>query len=79
MTMKLNLRDLNRAALERVVTQLLEASEDEEREILDRLSDAASDSEKESNDLANLSEEKRGKPNPVSMEEGDQTPKKARV
>ena len=79
MKMDFDLRDLNRAALERVVKQLLVASEGEEKKILDRLSDAAADSEKESNDLADLKEEKRGKPNPISMEEGNQSRKKQRA
>jgi hypothetical protein len=60
------------------VKQLLTASESEEKDIMDRLAKAASDQEKESNDLADLKEETRGKPAPVSMDEGDQTPKKRR-
>jgi hypothetical protein len=75
----LNLKDLNRSALERIIGQLVTADEDGEKRILKQLEDAASqgaDAEKESNDLADLSEEKHGKPTPVSTEEGDQSPKK---
>lgn len=72
MKMEFDLRDLNRPALERLVKQLLTASGDEEKEILDRLGDQAKskdDAVKESEDLANLTEEKRGKPTPIDPEE----------
>lgn len=72
MKMDFDLRDLNRPALERLVKQLLVASGDEEKAILDRLGDQAKskdDAIKESEDLANLTEEKRGKPTPIDPEE----------
>lgn len=72
MKMEFDLRDLNRPALERLVKQLLTASGDEEKEILDRLGDQAKskdDAVKESEDLANLTEEKRGKPTPINPDE----------
>lgn len=75
MKLDFDLRDLNRSALERVVKQLLVASDDEEKKILDSLGAAA---EKESNDLADLKEETRGKPTPIAMDEGDQSPRKKR-
>lgn len=75
MKLDFDLRDLNRSALERVVKQLLVATDDEEKKILDSLGAAA---EKESNDLADLKEETRGKPNPIDMSEGDQSPRKKR-
>lgn len=65
-SVQLNLRDLNRAALERLVGQLIGATDKEEKEILDGLADAA---RKESEDLTDLQEEKKGKPSPVSTEE----------
>lgn len=65
-SVQLNLRDLNRAALERLVEQLVGATDKEEKEIMDGLADAA---RKESEDLTNLQEEKNGKPSPVSTEE----------
>lgn len=72
MKIDFDLRDLNRPALERLVKQLLTASDDEEKEIMDRLGEQAKSKEdaiKESEDLANLTEEKRGKPTPVSPDE----------
>ena len=62
----LNLKDITRSALERIVMQLLNAEESEEKKILDQLKQ---DAEKESNDLADLKEEKKGKAKPVSMED----------
>lgn len=72
MKIDFDLRDLNRPALERLVKQLLTASDDEEKEIMDRLGEQAKskdDAIKESEDLASLTEEKRGKPNPIDPEE----------
>lgn len=72
MKMEFDLRDLNRPALERLVKQLLTASGDEEKAIMDRLGEQAKskgDAIKESEDLANLTEEKRGKPNPIDPDE----------
>lgn len=71
MKMEFDLRDLNRPALERLVKQLLTASDAEEKEIMDRLGQEAKskeDATKESNDLADLKEEKSGKPSPVDMD-----------
>jgi hypothetical protein len=65
----LNLKDITRSALERIVMQLITADESDEKKILDQLKQEPSDSEKESNDLADLREEKRGKPSPVSTED----------
>lgn len=67
MKMELDLRDLNRGALERLVRQLLVADESEEKAIMGRLEAEASDARKESDDLADLTEEKRGKPSAVEM------------
>jgi len=65
----LNLKDITRSALERIVLQLITANEGEEQKILKQLDQKPSDAEKESNDLADLKEEKRGKPSPVSMDD----------
>jgi predicted lactoylglutathione lyase len=70
MKMDFDLRDLNRSALERIVKQLLVSDEEQEKKILDQLT---ADAEKESNDLADLTEEKRGKPAEIAM---DDEPKK---
>jgi hypothetical protein len=66
---QLSLKDVTRSALERIIMQLATADEAEEKKILDSLADNASDPLKESEDLADLTEEKRGKPSPVSTEE----------
>lgn len=66
MKMEFDLRDLNRSALERLVKQLIGADGPEEKEIMDKLSEAA---KKESDDLADLKEEKRGKASPVDTED----------
>lgn len=72
---RFSLDDLTTGALKRLVQQLLAASDGEEREILKQLED---DSQmKESNDLADLNEEKRGSPSKIKVE--DDTPKKAKV
>lgn len=68
MKIDFDLGDLNRPALERLVRQLLTADEAEEKKIMASLSDRAADPEKESNDLADLKEEKRGKVSPVSTD-----------
>lgn len=71
-SVQLDLRDLNRSALERIVKQLLTASEGEEKAIMDRLGEQAKSKDaavKESEDLADLTEEKRGKPNPIDPDE----------
>lgn len=61
-----DVKDLTRGALERLVRQLVMATEEEEKELLSQLDQ--SDPEKESNDLADLREEKRGKPKKVDMD-----------
>ena len=66
----LDLDDLTNAALKRLVKQLLAAEDGEEQEILDAISSA----QKESDDLADLSEEKRGSPRKIAVD--DDTPKK---
>jgi phage I-like protein len=71
MKIDFDLRDLNRPALERLVKKLLTASDDEEKEIMERLGKEAQskdDATKESADLADLKEEKSGKPSPIDME-----------
>lgn len=65
MKIDFDLGDLNRPALERLVRQLLTADEAEEKKIMASLADKAADPEKESNDLADLKEEKRGKVTPI--------------
>lgn len=64
-----DLDDLTNAALRRLVKQLLAAEDGQEKEILDSIAD----SHKESNDLADLSEEKRGAPSKIAVE--DDAPK----
>jgi hypothetical protein len=71
--MKLNLEmdDLldgfTRDGMKKFVKRLLAASEEEERKMLDRLDKRAASPEKESDDLADLKEEKAGKPSPIDM------------
>jgi hypothetical protein len=62
------INDLTRAALMRLVEQLLAASEGDEEKILAKL-DQQKDADKEREDLANLKEETRGKPRTVPVEE----------
>jgi hypothetical protein len=66
MKMDFDLRDLNRAALERLVKQLLVTKDGEEKALLDRLQKRA-----EKNDLADLDEEMHGKPNTPPVKEDD--------
>ena len=66
MKIDFSLRDLNRSALEKLVEKLLSSSDGEEQEILDQLGKAA---EKESSDLADLKEEKKGRPTPIDPDE----------
>jgi len=65
--MQMDIGDLTKGALERLVKQLLTASEQEEKEILKRLDGK--------NDLADLDEEMHGKPNTPEVEDDD-LPKK---
>ena len=67
MKMQMDIGDLTKGALERLVKQLLTASEQEEKEILKRLDGK--------NDLADLDEEMHGKPNTPKVEDDDM-PKK---
>ena len=67
MKMQMDIGDLTKGALERLVKQLLTASEQEEKEILKRLDGK--------NDLADLDEEMHGKPNTPEVEDDD-LPKK---
>jgi hemerythrin superfamily protein len=66
MRIDFDLDDLTNSALRRMVKQLLTANEAEEKKILDRLNQRAS-----KNDLADLVEEKRGKPNTPEVTEDD--------
>jgi len=66
MRIDFDLDDLTNSALRRVVKQLLVANEGEEKKILDKLNQRAS-----KNDLADLVEEKRGKPNTPEVTDDD--------
>lgn len=68
-----DLDDLTNAALKRLVKQLLVADDKEEQEILDRLTQ---DADKESDDLVALSEEKRGAPKKIAVEDDSPRAKK---
>ena len=69
MKMDLDLRDLNRTALERMVKALLVANDAEERNMMKQLSERARKPQK--NDLADLDEEMHGKPNTPEVEDDD--------
>lgn len=67
--LNVDLDDFKTSTLKRIIKQLLTAPEGEEAHILDQLSQETSskaDAEKEVNDLADLVEEKRGKPKAIS-------------
>lgn len=64
--LKLNLDDLTNAALKRLVQQLLEADDKEERAIMNGLKAKA-----HKNDLADLHEEQHGKPDTPMVEDND--------
>jgi L-2-hydroxyglutarate oxidase LhgO len=66
MKVDFDIRDLNRNALERMVKQLLTASDKEEREMMKKLQKRA-----EKNDLADLDEEMHGKPNAPEVTDED--------
>jgi L-2-hydroxyglutarate oxidase LhgO len=66
MKMEFDFRDLNRAALERMVKQLLTASDKEERDMMKKLQKRA-----EKNDLADLDEEMHGKANAPDVTDDD--------
>lgn len=63
MKMEMELGDLTKGALQKLVKQLLSASESEERQLLEKLNGK--------NDLADLDEEMHGKPNTPKVEEDD--------
>lgn len=66
--LNVDLDDFTNAALKRIVKQLLATPDGEEAKILDQLTRGHSkgSAEKEQNDLADLVEEKRGKPKSIS-------------
>lgn len=66
MKIDFDLRDLNRTALERMVKQLLTASDKEERDMMKQLQKRA-----EKNDLADLDEEMHGKANAPEVTDDD--------
>jgi hypothetical protein len=57
-----------RDGMKKFVKKLLTASETEEKKLLAKLDERAASPEQESNDLADLKEEKSGKPSPVDMD-----------
>lgn len=63
MKMEMELGDLTKGALQKLVKQLLSASEAEEKKLLETLDGK--------NDLADLDEEMHGKPNTPKVEEDD--------
>jgi hypothetical protein len=68
----LDLDDLTNAALKRMVKQLLTASDAEQKKIIKRIGAQGSKEEKaEKNDLADLNEEMRGKPNTPMVTDDD--------
>jgi hypothetical protein len=73
--LNVDLDDFKTSTLKRIIKQLLVAPEGDEEQILSQLSQGASrskaDAEKESNDLADLVEEKRGKPGRISADGDD--------
>ena len=66
-----DLDDLTNSALKRLVKQLLVAEDGEEEKILKKLSEPAK-AHKEQNDLADLTEEKRGKPAAIDPMDEDE-------
>ncbi len=68
MKVNFSVDDLTKSALKRLVEQLIASGEGEEKKILEQL---AQDSDKERNDLADLVEEKRGKPASISSDDDD--------
>jgi hypothetical protein len=67
--MNFSVDDLTKSALKRLVEQLLASSEGEEKKILEQLAQKA---DKERNDLADLVEEKRGKPAVIASEDEEE-------
>ena len=66
-----DLDDLTTSALKRLVKQLIVAGEGEEQKILAKLQQN-SKAEKESNDLADLKEEKNGAPSKIDPMDDDE-------
>ncbi len=66
-----DLDDLTNAALKRLVKQLLVADDAEEKRIVKKLGKKTGDSREEKNDLADLHEEKHGKPNTPMVTDDD--------
>lgn len=70
-----DLDDLTQAGLKRLVKQLLSASDEEEKKIMAKLgkrdSDEKESPKKQKNDLADLRDEMRGKPNTPMVTEDD--------
>jgi hypothetical protein len=66
-----DLDDLTQAGLKRLVKQLLAASDEEEKEIIAKLSKDEKSPKKEKNDLADLDEEMHGRPNTPLVTEDD--------
>lgn len=69
MRIDFDLDDLTNSALKRLVKQLLTASDEEEKEIMDKLSKRSKKAPK--NELADLDEEMHGKPNTPEVEDDD--------
>ena len=69
MRIDFDLDDLTNSALKRLVKQLLTASDEEEKKIMDKLSKRSKKPEK--NELADLDEEMHGKPNTPEVEDDD--------
>lgn len=63
------LDNFTRDGMKKFIKKLLGASASEERELLSRLDERAASPAKESDDLADLKEEKRGKASPVDTED----------
>ena len=78
MKMNLGVDDLTKGALKRLVAELLAASDGEEQRILDRLA-KQDESDKERNDLADLVEEKRGKPATIDAEDEEEVKKRGKA
>ena len=66
MRMEMELSDLTKGALQRLVNELLKADEAKEKEIMDKYLKKG-----EKNDLADLDEEMHGKPDTPEVEEDD--------
>lgn len=65
MKMEMELSDLTKGALQRLVNELLKADEEKEKEIMDKYLSG------DKNDLADLDEEMHGKPSTPTVESDD--------